>query len=378
MPRLMLIIIVSVFTVLSLLVSACGGQPAPTPTASPSPQPTTTTPPTAKPPSATTPSPVAKASPVTTPAAKPLPKTISLTTWSPGTTTYVAGLAIGSVLSKYADIKLAVEPIPSPLPGYTRMAKGEVELVYSAANFEYGVYTGTFDNPRDSKIRALFFSYASNFALMTRKDSGIKAVPDIKGKKVSAIFPVGRFVEPSMRAVLKQYGMDFDKDIVATKYSTVLEMYENLKERRVDAIFGTALRINLEEQDKSPGGAYIVAIPRDKIQAMQKDFPFFFPDAFPQGFPGAAPDTTSIFYGLGVDSHADISDDLIYVVVKTVMEHLDEIKPAHAELADLTQANFSKYATIPFHNGAIKYYKEKGLWTKAMEDFQAKMLERGK
>lgn len=285
---------------------------------------------------------------------------------------------MGSVLSKYADIKLAVEPIPSPLPGYTRMAKGETELVFSAANFEYGVYTGTFDNPKDSEIRALFFTYPSNFALMTRKDSGIKAVPDIKGKKVSAIFPVGRFVEPSMRAVLAQYGMDFDKDIVALKYSTVLEMYDNLKERRVDAIFGTALRINLEEQDRSPGGAYVVPIPRDKLEAMRKDFPFFFTDSFPPGFPGTAADTTSIFYGLGVDSRTNISDDLVYTVVKTVMDHIDEIKPAHAELVDFTQANFAKYLTIPFHNGAIRYYKEKGLWTNELEGLQKSLLEKGK
>lgn len=284
-----IIIVVSILAMVSLLTAACGGQATPTPTASPSPQPITTTPPTVKAPPASTPSPVAKASPVTTPAPKPLPKTISITSWSAGTTSYVAGLAMGSVLSKYADIKLAVEPIPSPLPGYTRMAKGETELVFSAANFEYGVYTGTFDNPKDSEIRALFFTYPSNFALMTRKDSGIKAVPDIKGKKVSAIFPVGRFVEPSMRAVLAQYGMDFDKDIVALKYSTVLEMYDNLKERRVDAIFGTALRINLEEQDRSPGGAYVVPIPRDKLEAMRKDFPFFFTDSFPRGFPELPP-----------------------------------------------------------------------------------------
>jgi hypothetical protein len=364
----LVIAVLSILIVVSLLVGGCGRQaaPAPTPTLPPSPKPVITSPPTIA------------ATPVSTPADKPLPKTISITTWPAGTTTYIAALAMGTVLSKYADIKLAVEPQPSPLPGYTRMAKGEVELVYTAANFEYGVYTGTFGNPRDEKVRDLFFTYPSNFALMTRRDSGIKAIPDLRGKKVSCIYPAGRFVEPTMRFLLKEYGMDFDKDIVALKYSTVLEMYENLKERRVDAVFGTALRINLEEQDRSPGGAHIVPLPREKVLAAQKEFPFYFPDTFPRGFAGAAPETVSIFYGLGVSSGANISDELIYTFVKTILEHTDEIRPTHAELVDFTPANFAKYPTIPFHNGAIRYYKEKGLWTNQLDEFQKKMLAIGK
>jgi hypothetical protein len=372
MCKAITIVTVSILVLLSLLVGSCGRQatPAPTPTLVPSPKPVVTLPPAR----VSTPLPT----PVSTPSPKPVPKALSLTTFAAGTTSYVAGLAMGSVLSKYAGIKLAVEPATSPQVGYARMAKGEVELVYGGGTITYGTYTGTFGNPKYSKVRDLFFTYRSNFALLTRGDTGIKSVPDLKGRKVSCIFPAAPANELTMKALLREYGMDFDKDIVAMKYSTIIEMYETLKERRVDATFGTALRINLEEQDRSPGGAYIISVPKEKIIALQKEFPMYFPDTFAAGFPGARAETFSFFFGYGLTSGADVPDDLIYTVVKTIMEHIDEIKPSHAELVDFSLTNFAKYPTTPFHNGAIKYYKEKGLWTRELDDFQRKILEKAK
>ncbi len=379
-----LIVVVTSLLLAVMILAACQAPatPSPTPTAVPSPKPVVTTPPpakeTPKSTSAATQPPVATSSPVTTTVPKPLPKAISLTTWPAGTTSYVAGLAIGGVLQKYADIKVAVEPLASPLPGYSRMAKGEVELVTSSAPFMYGTYTGTVNMPKNDQVRDIFFLYATNYSIITRADTGIKKVEDLKGRKVSAIYPAVPGVELLFRSLFKLYGMDFDKDITAVRHSTILEMYENLKERRVDATFGTVLRINMEEQDRSPGGAYIVPIPRDKIVAAQKEWPFYFPDIFPAGFPGAKQDTLSFFCGLGLNSGANISDDLIYTATKVALQHVDEIKPSHAELVDFSESNFAKYPSIPFHNGAIKYYKERGFWTKELDDFQKRILAEGK
>ncbi|MBI4332625.1 MAG: TAXI family TRAP transporter solute-binding subunit [Chloroflexi bacterium] len=313
--------------------------------------------------------------PMTTPATT---RTVSMSTWPAGTTSYVAGLAIGTVLSKYANIKVAVEPNASPLPSYARMQKGEVELVVSSAPFMYGTLTGAFDTPKYAKVRDLFFIYPSNYSFITRMDTGIKKVEDLKGKKVAAIYPAGPATGALARAILKQYGMDLDRDIVATRYTSVVDMYENLKERRVDAAFGTGIRTSLDEQERSPGGAYVIPMARDKILATQKEFPYVFPDNHPEGFPGAKGDSLSFYFGLGMNSGADVSEDLVYAVTRTVMEHIDEIRPAHAELANFTLANFAKYPTLPFHDGAIKYYKEKGLWTTAMETMQKGLLERSK
>ncbi len=372
-----------------LAAIACRVEATPTPPpATPSPRPAITAA-AAKATAVVTPPPKATAAPAkptakpTTPAAEPKEgaKTLSLTTWSAGTTSYVGGLAMGTVLSKYANIKLAVEPLAAPLQGYARMAKGEVEMVFAGAVNTYPAYTGTMGSPKYEKVRDLFFTYASNYSIITRGDTGIKSATDLKGKKVSAIFPAAPVVEATLRVLLKEYGMDFDKDIVALRHSTILEMYENLKERRVDTAFGTGLRIKLEELARVPGGAHVVAVPRDKVLAVQKQFPFYFPEntpSQPARFPGTTPETITLMFGLGVTTSADVPDDLIYTIVKTVMDHLDEIRPAHAELSDFTAANFAKYPTIPFHNGAIKYYKEKGLWTTALETFQKNILEKGK
>ncbi len=371
--RRLVVLMASILVMLSLL-SGCSGQAPPTTVVTPSPKYTTSQP---SAPAATplvTPSSPAKASP----AARTLPKTISLASWAPGSTSYVAGLAMGSVLSKYADIKVAVEPVPTPVLGYSRMIKGEVELVFSVGSVMWGTYVGAFGSPKYDKVRDLFYTYTSNHSLITRADTGIKAVPDIRRKKISVSSPAAPPTELVFRALLKEYGMDADKDVTVIYHSTTPEMYDNLKERRVDAAFGTALRINMDEQERSPGGALIVSIPNEKILAIQKEFPFLFPGAFPAGFPATKPETISFLFGLGITSGADVPDDLAYTVIKLVMEHIDEIKSSHADLADFSLANFARYPSIPFHNGAIKYYKEKNVWTKELEDFQRTILEKGK
>lgn len=373
--RKLTIIVVSVL-VFILISSSCTPQatPTPAPTASPAPRATTVAPPAA---TATTAAPKPTATATKPPAPVALPKTVSMTTFQPGTTSYVASLAMGGVLSKYVDIKLAVEPVISPALGYARLAKGEVEFVFGGGTMTYGAYTGTLGNPKYSKVRDMFFTYRSNFAFMTRNDTGIKTIADLKGRKISCIFPAAPANEQTVRTVVKEYGMDFDKDIVATKYSTIIEMYENLREKRVDAVFGTALRLSVEEQDRSPGGAYIISIPKENFAAMQKDFPMYFRDTFAAGFPGTTADTYTIFFGYGPTTGADVPDDLVYTVVKTVLENIAEIKPSHADLVDFSVANFAKYPTVPFHNGAIKYYKEKGIWTNELENFQKAILAKG-
>lgn len=374
--RRLVIIMVSILVILSLL-SGCKGEATPAPAVTQSPKYTSPASPTLAATSSQL-SPTAKASLVVTPTAKPLPKTVSLSSWAPGTTSYVAGLGMNSVLSKYADIKVAVEPVPSPVLGYARMAKGEVELVFSVGSVMWGTYTGAFDSPRYNKVRDLFYTYTSNHCLMTRTDTGIGSIPDLRKKKISVSSPAAPPTDLVFRALLKEYGMDADKDVTVIYHSTTPEMYDNLKERRVDAAFGTALRISMEEQMKSPGGGLVVSIPKEKMLAMQKDFPFLFPGGFPAGFPGTKPETLSFLFGLGVTSGADVPDDLIYTIVKVVFEHIDEIKTAHADLADFSLTYFARYPSIPFHNGAIRYYKEKGVWTKELDDLQKNLLEKGK
>ena len=71
-----------------------------------------------------------------------------------------------------------------------------------------------------------------------------------------------------------------------------------------------------------------------------------------------------------------ISDEEAYEIVKSIWEHIDEVRAIDPDLQTLTEPQmlFNSTATVPYHPGAIKFYTEQGLWTEEVADWQAKLL----
>jgi len=75
---------------------------------------------------------------------------------------------------------------------------------------------------------------------------------------------------------------------------------------------------------------------------------------------------------------ADFPEDMAYLITKTLLESQKELTMVHSEGKEWTVSNTLKPPPAPFHSGAIKYFKEKGLWTPDLEKFQEKLLRKGK
>jgi len=74
-------------------------------------------------------------------------------------------------------------------------------------------------------------------------------------------------------------------------------------------------------------------------------------------------------------SSRQLSDDAAYAVVKALWENTKELWAAYPALASWRQQRMaSRSAFIPYHPGAIRFFKEKGVWDKTMDDLQAKLL----
>jgi TRAP-type uncharacterized transport system substrate-binding protein len=70
-----------------------------------------------------------------------------------------------------------------------------------------------------------------------------------------------------------------------------------------------------------------------------------------------------------------LSEDAGYVIAKTLYEHADKVKKGHGMLRRYGRDKMVKAnVTIPYHDGAIKYYKEIGLWSEKMDKIQAGLL----
>jgi hypothetical protein len=73
--------------------------------------------------------------------------------------------------------------------------------------------------------------------------------------------------------------------------------------------------------------------------------------------------------------HEKMSDDTAYFIVKTLIENYDNLQSYHKEFKDWSLSMAVRNVLMPYHPGAIKYYREKGVWTKEMDDLQRDLLK---
>ncbi|MGB0682306.1 MAG: TAXI family TRAP transporter solute-binding subunit [Magnetovibrionaceae bacterium] len=210
-------------------------------------------------------------------------------------------------------------------------------------------------------LRSVFSVHPETVLLMTRDDSGIKSVGDLKGKRVNIGNP-GSGQRGNAEDVLRIYGIDKDKDIQAEGLQQG-EASRALIDKKIDAFFYTVGNPSAAiEEPANSTDVDLVDVNSDGIKDFISDKPFYVMATIPGGtYKGIDDDTTTYAVKATVVTSANVSEDLVYDYVKTVFENLDEFKTLHAAFKNLTAKEMTQGLTAPLHPGAAKYFKEAGL-----------------
>jgi uncharacterized protein len=211
-----------------------------------------------------------------------------------------------------------------------------------------------------TNMRSVFSMHPETVMLVTRKDTGIKTVPDIKGKRINIGNP-GSGQRFNAEEVLAIYGIDQEKDIRAEGLQQH-EASRALVDRKIDAFFYTVGNPSaaIEEPAQSTD---IVMVPLDhpEIKKLADEKPYYVFTKIPAGtYRGVDYDVPTYAVTATVISHENVPDEVVYDMVKTVFERLNDLKGSHAAFRNLDPKLMLQGLSAPFHPGAIKYYKEKG------------------
>ena len=211
-----------------------------------------------------------------------------------------------------------------------------------------------------TNMRSVFSMHAETVMLVTRKDTGIKTVADIKGKRINIGNP-GSGQRFNAEEVLAIYGIDQEKDIRAEGLQQH-EASRALVDRKIDAFFYTVGNPSaaIEEPAQSTD---IVMVPLDhpEIKKLADEKPYYVFTNIPAGtYRGVDYDVPTYAVTATVISHENVPDEVVYDMVKTVFERLNDLKGSHAAFRNLDPKLMLQGLSAPFHPGAIKYYKEKG------------------
>jgi TRAP transporter TAXI family solute receptor len=312
-----------------------------------------------------------------------LPKVINLATHPVGTLLNSFGNGMATVLSRHLPTVVKVMPTTGPTEWLSMIASGEVDSGilnnWDAKNGregreEYKAATAG----KGSPIFLLCSGTPNLGGIMTSESSGIKKGSDLKGKRVVSIYTGSAGISRQASANLANFGLKTG-DVKVVSVPSVEAGVRAIIEGRADATgsVGLGMATNAElEADK--GARFLSFDPSpEALQRMQEHFPCYLVQVSPgPGRIGIKEPTYMMAYDFYLVGSEKMSPDVAYSLMKTLWEFDKELAPIHIRLKDWTRDRFvTKTATIPYHPGAVRFYKEIGAWGAEMDSVQKKLLE---
>jgi TRAP transporter TAXI family solute receptor len=267
---------------------------------------------------------------------------------------------------KVHGVRCSVESTGGSVYNINTIRGGELDMGVAQSDWQYHAYKGTgkkafIDAGPYKELRAVFSVHPEPISIVARKDSNIKHISDLVGKRVN-IGNAGSGTEATWNVVWKAMGHT-NKDLKLAAQMKSSETPGALCDNKIDAFFwlvGNPAALNKEATTTCE--ANFVAVDGPAVDALVKEFPFYGTTVIPGGMYKGNPDDTPTFGVLAsfVSSTAT-SADTIYAVVKGVFDNFEDFKKLHPAFAHLNEKDMiSKGISAPLHDGAVRYYKERG------------------
>lgn len=279
---------------------------------------------------------------------------------------YPLGGGLASVLSKHvAGVDATAEVTGGSVANLQLIGGGKSELGFTMADSAWDAYNGL-ERFKDKKVgvRTLAVFYPNRMQVATLEGKGIEKMADLKGKRVATGAPASGTEVMSMR-LLEAHGLDPNKDVTRERLS-LGESVNALKDGKVDALtwVGGVPTPGLTDLAATPGKKIRLIDHGDGAEAMRKKFgPIYVKNRIlANAYPGETRETTNVdvWNLLVVPESAD--EKLVYEITKTLFEKKEDLVRVHKDAAFLSLDNqLTGGSPIPFHAGALRYFKEKGL-----------------
>ncbi len=293
------------------------------------------------------------------------PKKVNMILATGGTsgTYYPLGGAMAQIFNtKIDNTNVTAQATGASVENCKLLGSKEAELAILQNDMLDYAYKGVeaFEEGKIENLRGIGTMYPEIIQIVAAPDSGIVNVKDLKGKKVSVGAP-GSGVEANVRQIFEATGLTYDD--MSVTYLSFAESGDAFKDKHIDSFFVTAGIPNAAIQDISAQNKIsMVSLTDDVIKNLTTKYPFFVEYTIPANtYNGQTSDVKTVAVMATLATYAEVDDDVIYNITKALFDNLDELGEAHAKGKEMTLEGAVKGISIPFHPGAEKYFKEKGL-----------------
>lgn len=314
-----------------------------------------------------------------------MPRTVAWSAYPTGTGGYSQAVAIGNILQRQYGVNLRVVPgrndvsrLATLQAGRVNMSAGGSEAVYAQEgilNFASHIW-----GPQPIRVLLSNFSTSCSFSFATAEDADIESVADIAGKRLTFVQGAPSLNNAST-ALLSYAGLTWD-DVERVEVGGYNASIDAVINNRADVAGGACNSPPFLRLETSPRGLFWVPFPHDNpegIARVRQRLPWYVPHVATEGPTIDEEEGVEVFtsaYPLLV-AMEDLDADMVYGITKVISVHYDEYKNsapgANGWRIDGQQL---ENAFIPYHEGAIRYFKEVGIWTPEAEERQQQNLYR--
>ena len=294
-------------------------------------------------------------------------RSFSIATGGTGGVYYVMGGGIANMLTKYLpNAKVTAEATAAAVDNGKLIEARKADLAFMPGDVSYDAYMGQGKFKNKIPLRTLLSLYSDYIHFVALDGTGIHSVKDLRGKRVSIGAP-GSGTEVKGMRILEAIGIDPEKDIRRDRLS-VAESAGAMKDRKIDAFnwaggLPTAAVMDLAA---TPGIRIKLLDLGEVVPKLREKFgPVYFSSKIPKGtYPGIDYDVQTAAVAVGFCCHEKMEEGLAYQITKLIIEKKSELALVHKEAEHISLENAVLGSPIPFHPGAIRYYKEKGVTIK--------------
>ncbi len=282
---------------------------------------------------------------------------------------YPTGGAICRLVNKGRKehgVRCSVESTGGSVYNINTIRAGELDMGVVQSDWQYHSYHGTgkksfIEAGPFTELRAVFAVHAEPVTIIARADAGIKTVQDLVGKRVNIGNP-GSGTEATWNVMWSAMGHTNDDLKLAAQMKSA-ETPGALCDNKIDALFWLVGHPNgLSKEATTTCDAVMVEVSGPTIDKLVADNAYYFHATIPAGmYKGSPNDTPTFGVGATFVSSTATPENTVYEVVKAVFENFDSFRKLHPAFKNLKESEMiSNGLSAPLHDGAIKYYKERG------------------
>lgn len=312
-----------------------------------------------------------------------LPQTLTVTAYDTGSSGFNMAIAIGKMIKDKYGSDLRVLPAGNDVARLAPLKANRAQASFMGVGVYFaqeGVLEFASKEWGPQALRLMLSSTSCNaVSLGVAKDTGVKEVKDLRGKRVGVV--VGSPALNQNAFAVLAFGNLTPKDVKLVEFSSYGAMWKGIINNEVDAAIASTISGQAKEAEASPRGVMYPPAPaadKDGWARVNKVSPYYAPHKTTCG-PGITKDNPvelpSYPYPI-LMAYANQPADVVYGMTKAMIVSYDDYKNAlpGVDGFELSRQNL-KWA-LPYHDGAVRAMKESGVWTSDVDTYNQGLVKR--